>query len=103
MRVSELRDILHDLAERLRCFLRGVHEYERHFLGGFVCSRCRFASADFQGMGYGLSAYVSPVRRLFTRGPDAIERTTSWDQPRRPLRVVPRAVASADEKERRRA
>jgi hypothetical protein len=59
----------------LRCTLRNHHNPARHPLGGFKCLDCGEAARDLDEMGF--DGYVSPIRRIFRRGPDEVTRS-AW-------------------------
>jgi hypothetical protein len=63
----------------LRCLVRNRHNPVRHPLGGFRCADCGRVGIDLEEMGFAGSAYVLPVRRVFSRDHREFTRTMSWE------------------------
>jgi hypothetical protein len=70
----------------MRCRMRGFHRASRYPLGGFRCRDCGVAGEDLGEMGFTDDAYVSPIRRRYSREHGTVTRTTSWDTTGRNMR-----------------
>lgn len=66
---------------KFACWRKGVHDPRRIPSGGFRCILCGATGVDMEAMGFRDGGYIDPTaRRMFSRSPDALVRTSDWSE-----------------------